>query len=283
VVRVDGSTRVYAVIGHPVAHSLSPLMQNAAFAAAGRNAVYVAFDAPPAEFAGVLDGLRRAGIAGLNVTLPHKEEAARICAALTEEARAAGAANTLRREPDGWHGDATDGAGFAGWVSDLKIAIAGARVLLLGAGGAALSIAPRLARMEAGRICIVSRSGGRAQALVARLRLSGVAGVELSARPLEDAAAAKREGPFDLLVRAVSAESVGDAESVWWVGLRPGAAVLDLNYGERAREVRGRSAREGHRFEDGLGLLLHQGARSYEFWTGEPAPLEAMRGALAET
>jgi shikimate dehydrogenase len=281
VVRVDGSTRVYAVIGHPVEHSLSPRMQNAAFEAAGRNAVYVAFDTAPSEFPRVLDGLHRAGVDGLNVTLPHKEEASRLCIALTDAARAAGAANTLRREAEGWHGDATDGVGFQRWVSELGISIAGTHVLLLGAGGAALSIAPRLARMNAGRICIVSRNSGRAQGLVARLRLSGVAGVELSARPLEDLAAAKREGPFDLLTRAVSAESVGEAEAAWWSMLKPDAAVLDLNYAERAREVRGRCARDGRRFEDGLGLLLHQGARSYEYWTREPAPLEAMRAALA--
>lgn len=279
--QVDGSTRVYAVIGHPVAHSLSPRMQNAAFETAGRNAVYVAFDVPPADLERALEGLHRAGVAGLNVTLPHKEDAARACVSLTEEARAAGAANTLRRETEGWHGDATDGAGFRAWVSDLRIPIAGARVLLLGAGGAAASIAPRLAELEASRICVVSRSGGRAQSLVARLRLGGVAGVGLSARPIDDAAAAKREAPFDLLVRAVSAESVGDAESQWWAALAPEAPVLDLNYGERARDPRGRAARESRRLEDGLGLLLHQGACSYEFWTGQSAPLEAMRAALA--
>jgi len=280
VIRVDGSTRVYAVIGHPVAHSLSPRMQNAAFEAAGRDAVYVAFDVSPADLAAALEGLHRAGVAGLNVTLPHKEAAARSCAALTEEARGAGAANTLLREGEGWRGHATDGQGFKAWVSELGLPIAGARVLLLGAGGAAASIAPVLAALGAGAVCGGCPNGGRAQALVARLRLAGVTGIDLSARPVGDGGAVKRRAPFDLLVRAVSSETPDAAEAAWWGALGAGAPVLDLNYAERAAPTRERAVRSGHRFEDGLGLLLHQGVLSYEFWTGERAPIEAMRRAL---
>jgi shikimate dehydrogenase len=255
-------------------------MQNAAFEAAGRDAVYVAFDVTPEDLAPALDGLRRGGVVGLNVTLPHKEAAARACATLTEAARHAGAANTLRREAGGWHGHATDGEGFRAWVSELAVRVGGARVLLLGAGGAASSIAPELAVLGASRLCVVSRNGGRAQGVVARLRLSGVAGMDLSARPIADSAAAKREAPFDLLVRASSAEKVDAAEAAWWAALAAAAPVLDLNYGDRARATRERAEAGGHPFEDGSGLLLHQGACSYEFWTGERAPIEAMRRAL---
>jgi shikimate dehydrogenase len=280
VIRVAGSTRVFAVIGHPVTHSLSPRMQNAAFEEAGRDAVYVPLEVKPEDLERVLDGLHRAGVEGLNVTLPHKEAAARICVTRTEEARVAGAANTLRRAPDGWHGHATDGAGFRAWVAELGLTIEEARVLLLGSGGAAASIAPELTGLGARRLTVVDRSGGRAQALVARLRLSGVSGVELSARAVEDAGAARREAPFDLLVRAISEEAVTPAEGAWWAALAPSAPTLDLNYGDRARATRERAKRDGRRFEDGLGLLLHQGARSYEFWTAERAPVEAMRRAL---
>lgn len=277
--RVQGSTRVYAVIGHPVAHSLSPPMLNAAFLAAGLDAAYVAFDVTPENLAPALDGLHRAGAAGLNVTLPHKEAAVRACARLTDAARSARVVNTLKREEDGWHGHATDGEGFRTWLSELGVVVRGARVLLLGAGGAAASIAPVLAGLGAGRLCVVSRNGGRAQSLVAGLRLAGAAGVELSARPLGEAVP-EQEPRFDLLIRALSAESVAGPEAAWWAALAPGAPVLDLNYGARADEPRERARRDGRRFEDGLGLLLHQGALSYEFWTGERAPLPAMRAAL---
>lgn len=279
-IRVDGTTELYAVIGHPVAHSRSPAMQNAAFAAAGMNALYVALDVRPEDLSRALDGLHAAGVRGLNATLPHKEAAARACAVLSPEARRAGGSNTLRWEREGWSGHATDGLGFRAWIAERGIALAGARVLLLGAGGAARAIAPVVAGLGAAALCVVSRSGGHAQGIVAELRLAGTSGIALQARPLDEPPAARGVGPFDLLVRAISAEGVGHEEAAWWAGLAPGAPVLDLNYAERADATRSRAAREGRSFADGLGLLLHQGAFSFEFWTGRPAPLHAMRGAL---
>jgi len=280
VIRVDGATGLYAVIGHPVAHSWSPAMQNAAFAAAGLNAVFVALDVLPENLSRALDGLHAARVRGLNITLPHKEPAARACEALTPEARRAGGVNTLRWEPGGWSGHATDGVGFRAWVAERGIAVAGARVLLLGAGGAARALAPVVASLGPATLCVASRSGGRAQGIVAELRLAGVSGIELQARPLEDGPSTRGVGPFDLMVRAISADDVSRGESAWWGALVPAAPVLDLNYAERAAVTRARAAREGRVFEDGLGLLLHQGASSFEFWTGRPAPIPAMRAAL---
>ena len=279
-IRVDGVTELYAVIGHPVAHSRSPAMQNAAFAATGMNAVYVALDVLPEHLSRALDGLHAAGLRGLNVTLPHKEGASRACAALTSEARRAGGANTLRWEPDGWSGHATDGLGFRAWIAERGIALAGARVLLIGAGGAARAIAPVIAAHAPAALCVVSRSGGRAQGLIAELRLAGVSGIAFQARPLDEPPSTRGMGPFDLLVRAISPGGVVREESVWWGALAPGAPVLDLNYAERAEATRARAEREGRSFEDGLGLLLQQGACSFEFWTGRPAPLQAMRAAV---
>lgn len=278
--RVHGATGLYAVIGHPVAHSLSPAMQNAAFAAAGVDAVYVALDVFPESLPPALDGLHAAGVRGLNITVPHKEAAARACAALTPEARRAGGVNTLRWEADGWSGHATDGEGFRAWIEELGIGLSGGRVLLLGAGGAARALAPVIASLGPAGLCVASRSGGRAQGIIAELRLAGVAGPALQARPLDETPRERSIGPFDLMVRALSAESVGRGESAWWGALEPGAPVLDLNYADRAAATRERAAREGRRFEDGLGLLLQQGARSFEFWTGRPAPIGAMRSGL---
>ncbi len=288
--RVDGATRVYAVLGHPAGHSRSPEMQNAAFHAAGLNAVYVALDVPPERLLRALEGLRAAGVAGLNVTLPHKEAAARLCLELTPEARAAGAANTLRPEGEGWLGHATDGIGFRAWVAERGIAVAGRRVLLIGSGGAARCVAPEVQGLGASALTVVSRNAGHAQALVARLRLGegGVAGgagqsesPALAARPLDDVRAARGSERFDLLVRAISAEEVSAAEAAWWDALAPSAPALELNYGPRAAAARETARRTGRPFEDGLGLLLHQGAASFQFWTGRAAPLDAMRSALA--
>src|SRR5262249_46660543 len=137
-------TTVYAVLGHPVEHSLSPPMQNAAFRGTGRDALYVALDVLPERLSDTLRILHAAGVMGLNLTAPLKEAAWPHLAGATEEAERVRAVNTLRWEAGGWMGDATDGAGFGDWMAALRIRVEGARVLLLGAGGAARSIAPWL-------------------------------------------------------------------------------------------------------------------------------------------
>lgn len=283
----DAETRLYAVVGHPVAHSLSPRMQNAAFRAARRNALYVALDVPPTRLAEALAGLHAAGFAGLNVTLPHKEEALRLATSATAGARAAGAANTLRRAEEGWEAEATDGPGVLAWLAALGIPVRGMRAILIGAGGASRSVAAALAESGAAAITIVNRSPARAEGVVEAARAIASAPTRVEAAPWSlpegtsgRATPGAAEERFDLLVRAVSVESVSGEERRWWSALAPSGAVLDLNYGPRARGAREEAARMGLRFEDGLALLVEQGALSYTFWTGTPAPREAMREAL---
>jgi shikimate dehydrogenase len=274
---VDGDTAVYAVLGHPVSHTLSPAIQNAAFRATNRNAVYVALDVEPGRLAEALRGLHAAGVRGVNLTAPHKEAALGLTFERTRESGEALAVNTLRREERGWLGHATDGPGFVNWIDSLGVSPRGARVLVLGAGGAARSIAPALATLAPAAIGVVSRDGERARLTAARFAPSS---------SLEVISASTADGPprggapWDLLIRAVSSESVESAEAAWWGRLSESAVVLDLNYGPRTSETRARAASLGRRFEDGLGLLLHQGALSFEFWTGSPAPLAVMREAL---
>ncbi len=281
--------RRYAVLGHPVRHSLSPPMQSAAFRAAGIDARYDAIDVPPERLEETLTGLHAEGAAGLNLTLPLKEVAWALAFTRTAEAERAGAVNTLRREDRGWAGHATDGLGFAAWIEELGIALEGARVLLLGAGGAARSVAPVLLDARPHALAIASRTAARARALVERLEPAR-GDVALVANGLDsgdDTRGAARasegpdSGPFDLAIRALSAEEVGEGEAHLWRALRPDAPMLDLNYGGRAASVKARCRAEGRRFEDGAGLLLHQGALSFEFWTGRPAPVQVMREALA--
>jgi shikimate dehydrogenase len=277
--RVDGSTRVYAVLGHPVSHSLSPRMHNAAFDAIGMNAIFVALDVAPEGLEPVLRGLHAAGVAGLSVTLPLKEPAWELAVARTETARRAGAVNALAWTEGGYRGHATDGPGFLAWLRELGLELRGRRVILVGAGGAARSLMPELAGAGVGALAVVSRNAARAAAL---------AGVEPAAA-LRPIAAALCEAPpsgpaaWDLLVRAISGpeEALAGGEERWWSALAPDGVILDLNYGPRSATARARAAAMGKRYEDGLGLLLHQGALSFEFWTERPAPLEAMRESLA--
>jgi shikimate dehydrogenase len=273
---VDGETQVYAVLGQPVHHSRSPQIQNAAFRAAGLNAVYVALDVPASRLRQALEGLHAAHVSGLNLTAPHKETAFSLVRERTAEAEEARAVNTLKWEPEGWRGHATDGMGFLQWVAGAGVEVKGRRVLVLGAGGAARAIVPRLLTLHPGSVLVVSRNAGHAQAL-AQLAGNPSRGVPVTSAGM----GAQSPGPgWDILVRAISAEPVSPEEALWWRGNAPGAVVLDLNYGARSAEARAQSKAMGLRYEDGGALLIHQGAASFEFWTGKKAPLDAMREAL---
>lgn len=266
----------FAVLGSPVAHSLSPLLQNAAFVAAGIDARYEAREAPPSELAAILDALHEEGYAGLNLTAPLKEIVWPLLRGATPEAEALRSVNTLKRVERGWEGHATDGPGFAAWAREADFVPRGARVLLLGAGGAARAVAPYLPALGAAAVTVVSRDSARAASVTALgERRNG--GTAWSAMAL---AAAPERGPFDLLVRALSASALAAGESGWWGSLTPDAVVVDLNYGARAEAVGRVAAQAGLRHLDGLGMLLHQGALSFTYWTGRDAPLGAMRRAL---
>ena len=272
--------RQFAILGSPVAHSLSPPMQNAAFAAAGLDAVYRALEVSPDQLEPTLATLHREGYEGLNVTLPHKEAAFRLARTSTAEAHAVAAANTLRRLGEGWQAHATDAPGFLAWVDALRVTVAGAQVLLLGAGGAARSVAWALLSRRVGAIDVASRSPGRARTLITDLDANATHWTRLASSALAEAPSV-REGPrWSLLVRALSPKEVAPEEARWWSGLSPGGIVLDLNYGARADGARALAARMGRRFEDGKEMLLQQGALSFTHWTGLPAPVGAMRAAL---
>lgn len=274
----------YAVFGHPVAHSRSPRIHAAFGAQCGIALDYTAIDAPPESFADAVAAFARDGGRGANVTLPHKPVALALCRDVSERARRAGAVNTLIRAGDAWHGDNTDGIGL---VRDLAqrhgIALEGARVLLLGAGGAAAGVAPALLDAGVARLSISNRSVERAQALAHRLGIDDGeprvhlcdwnALVEAAARrPQAPRGTAARAGapPFDLVINSTAAARTSDP--VAWPlpvdAVAPWTAV-DLGYGGAARPfldaARGAGAA---RCIDGLGMLVEQAAESFLRWHG---------------
>lgn len=252
-------------------------MQRAAFAAAGVTAVYEAREVTAEELGPALRALHIEGFAGLNVTAPHKEAVWPLLARATPEAELLRSVNTLKRLDAGWEGHATDGLGFAAWAREMKFPFAGARVILLGSGGAAHAVAPYLASLGAAAVTVAARDASRAASVTARgERRNG--GTAWSASSLDSVA--DGDG-FDLLVRALSTTGLADGEVAWWRRLAAGAPVIDLNYGSRAAEIRHAAKAAGHPFEDGMGMLLHQGALSFTYWTERAAPLEEMRRALA--
>lgn len=265
--------RRLVLLGHPVAHSLSPAMQNAALAAANILLVYEALDVLPENLATTLDSLASAGAAG-NVTVPHKELVRKLLTHVTPVADRIGAVNTFGTLDDGTlEGDNTDAAGFTALVlSALGKIPAGARVAIIGAGGAAAAALAAIEEWEDAEAMVYARNLRRAEILASRF--PGVAGVET----LTDTTRLEST----IVVNATPVGLNDDAFPVPLESLRPDAAVVDLVYRRnetawvRAALASGRIAR------DGLPMLLEQGALAFQRWFGIEPDREAMWRALKE-
>jgi shikimate dehydrogenase len=276
---ISGRTALYAVIGHPVAHSRSPAMQNAAFAALGMDAAYVALTVAPERLAEAVAGAHALGFQGLNVTVPHKQEALALCATVDATAGDVGAVNTLRRAAGGWEGFNTDAPACLALLEAAGLA-RGAHAVLAGAGGAARAAAWALVRAGA-----ALRVAARRPEAARELALA----FGPATRP--GAAIPQAVAWADLAAEAAAADVVVNATSV---GLHPrareesplssveprkGQIVVDFVYGDTDLARRARAA--GARLVTGEQLLVRQGALAFTLWTGRPAPEAVMAAAVA--
>jgi len=277
-----------AVLGHPIGHSISPPMQNAALAELARTDSrfntwrYFRFDVPPAELASALDLLGAHGFHGVNLTVPHKVLAVGRAAAIEPGARAAGAVNTLRREAAGWHGFNTDGYGLAAAVrEELGRDLAGAHVILLGAGGAARGAAVECLRAGCASLTIANRTPESLARLIAELAPVG------AGRALRGFAPGHppRDLPAGALV--INATSAGlnasDLAPIDLAALPDVAALYDMVYSTPRTALVAQAQALGVPAASGLGMLVHQGAKALEIWSGVPAARTAptMRAAAA--
>jgi shikimate dehydrogenase len=253
----------YAVFGHPVLHSLSPRIHALFARQTGHALSYEAIDVAPEDFERVLAEFAAKGGRGANITLPHKQAAAALCARLTERATRAGAVNTLTRVGGEWHGDNTDGAGL---VRDLTerhaLDLRGRRTLLLGAGGAAHGVAPALLDAGIGELFIVNRDSARADALVDTLGQPG----RVHSRYWQDLASL---GVFEFIINATAAGRDGGALALPMGIATPRSLAVDLSYGDAAIPFLAwaRGARCAQAI-DGLGMLVEQAADAFEDWHG---------------
>ena len=275
-------TQLYGVIGHPVQHSLSPAMHNAAFAALRWPGIYLAWDILPSAVGNWIAVAHALGVQGFNVTVPHKEHVAHVLGgtALSPEARLVGAVNTVVQQRGGWVGHNTDAHGFLEALrQDVQWRPRGRRVVLLGAGGAARAVAVALVRGGA-RVTIANRTASRARAL-ARWISRRVPRASLHTVSWRAAAIGASLAEADLLVNATSLGlRAGDRLPVAAADLRRHLVVYDLVYGRRPTWIVVQAQRRGLVASDGLGMLLYQGARAFELWTGRKAPVDMMRRAL---
>jgi shikimate dehydrogenase len=293
--RIGGATRFCAVYGHPVKHSASPAMHNPALEALGLDWRYLAFDVHPEKLGEALRGAQAMNFIGLNLTVPHKLLAVDLVDELDESARAWGAVNTVlfeARAADGsWkplrdcpeptelrsRGFNTDADAIGRSIEeDLQQPVRGASVLLLGAGGAGRTAALKLASDGVGELWLVNRTMSKAEEIAAEIarRWSGVR-VRTGYPP----------GRIDLAVNATSLGlRAGDPlpfDSAQFP-LNRARAAYDMIYRPAETEFLRAAAAAGCRTANGLGMLLYQGARALEIWTGATAPVELMRAALRE-
>jgi shikimate dehydrogenase len=272
---ISGRTTTFAVIGWPVDHSLSPPMQNAAFAAAGFDGAYVALPVDPDGLADAVRGARALGFGGLNVTVPHKEAVVPLCVQLDDVAAQVGAVNVLARHAQGWAGFNTDAPAVRALLTDAGIGPR-SRALVLGAGGAARAAVWALAAMGANVRVAARRDGAALELADGMVRSMGLP--EGAIRAVDWEAVAPESIQADAIVNATTvglASHAGELPALAW---RTGQVALDYVYGET---LFSRSARaNGARLVTGEQVLVRQGALAFRIWLGRAANEDAMARAI---
>ena len=291
---INAATRLCAVYGSPIAHSASPAMHNAAFAALGLDWRYLAFEVDPKNLRAAIAGAKAMNFAGLNLTVPHKLLAMEMVDDLDDSAKTWGAVNTVwfGIPPSGSHatgGETPDKICAVGFNTDadaitqslredLQIILPGAKVLLLGAGGAGRTAALKLASENIAELFLVNRTQSKAEAIATEIK-KHFPSLKI---------AAGYPGPktnVDLLLNATSlglkSQDAPPLDEKQF-SLKQARAVYDMIYRPAETKLLAAAKAAGCRTANGLGMLLHQGARAFEIWTGKTAPRDVMRRALEQ-
>jgi shikimate dehydrogenase len=276
---VSGKTAVYGVIGDPIVHTLSPAMQNAAFEAAGLDAAFLAFHVPTGGAESAVRGMRSLGIRGLNVTMPHKDAVLPFLDEADETAQVLGSANTIFNESGRLRGFNTDGAGAHRALEESGVVLAGKKLVLIGAGGAAKAVAYTLAR-EVSELVILNRTASKTEALAQIINEKFRKKVTLASLSPEDIQKSLRDAAILVNATAVGMRPHQKESLVKRAWLRPGLTVMDIVYDPVETQLAKDAKAAGAQVISGLEMLLHQGAASFEIWTGRTAPVAVMRQAL---
>jgi shikimate dehydrogenase len=276
---ITGHTRVFALLGHPVRHSLSPAMHTALFREHAVDAVYVAFDVPPTRAGNLASAVRTLGLAGANLTVPFKAQILAELDHMTAAAREAWAANVVIQHDGFLTGYNTDGEGFVrAWEHDFGACPTG-HVVVLGAGGAARAIIASLADRGTSRFTLLNRSPGRRESVAAHLRVE-LPGLAIDTGPLDAPSFAAVCGDADAVVNC-TAGPAAPLVSTFDITRLPAAAVWsDINYWMEAAPCVEACRHAGLRVQTGLDMLFQQGALSFELFTGLPVDPQAIATLL---
>jgi shikimate dehydrogenase len=278
---LSGHTQPFAVLGHPIGHTLSPVMHNVALQALEMDAIYLAFDVAPERLMSTLPAMADMGFRGVNLTVPLKEVAFNGISDLADTASLLGAVNTVEFGPDGLRGHNTDGVGFLRAVDEaFGCDVAGKSVMLLGCGGAGRAVALTCARQGAGRLILTDLDAERVARLSEELKTVNASLDILSVEASAEAwARSAREA--ELLVQATPVGMKPEDEPLLGKeAFEAGQMLLDLVYMYPETGLMTVAREAGAKVANGLGMLLHQGVRSFEIWTGKTPPVERMREAL---
>jgi len=281
--RITATTGVLCVIGHPIAHSFSPQMHNAAIAALGLDLCYVAFDVAPEAVGDAIEGMRALGIRGMNVTVPHKQAVIPHLDELSDEARAVGAVNTIANRQGHLVGYNTDVYGVLTSLRETAgLSILPRAVVVLGASGAARGIVYALATAPGvERVVVLNRTESKARELATDM--AAATGREVRGGPLAREAAQAALADAGLLVNATSVgmyPNVHQSPLPDGVKLPPDLVVYDAVFNPRLTRLMQQARAAGCRAVGGIEMLVYQGARSFEIWTGITPPVDVMKRAV---
>ncbi len=279
---LDGKTRFLGLLGNPVKHTASPVMQNAAFEAMGLNCVYLAFEVSPNDLDAAVAGLRALHCMGANVTIPYKQEVIPLLDGISGEARLIGAVNTIKVENKRLVGHNTDGKGFVQALrEEARIELSGKKMVLVGAGGAGRAVGVQSGLEGLSEIAILDEQDSRAEKLAAHITAKiptcKATGIVSGHR---DAIAAQL-ADADIVVDATPlGMHPSDPMSLDPALLSKRSVVVDLVYNPAETKLLKAAKKRGCKVYNGMGMLLYQGVLAFELWTGRRAPVPLMRKAL---
>lgn len=268
-------TKTYAVIGDPIDHSLSPALHNPAFAFLRLDCTYIAYRIPKGELDDGIKDLKKIGIAGFNVTIPHKIDMMRLLDEADDECKTVGATNTVVNTDGYLKGYNTDVDGFLDPIRKRKIDCKGCNVLLIGAGGAARAVIAGFAKEKIGKITITNRTREKAEELVKFAKQLG-----LESEYLDLTSAGDKAGDFRFIVNATSVGLKGIGCPISTKNITKDSIVYDIVYMPVETPLIQQSKEKRATIIYGWEMLLAQAMKSFEIWTGKPAPYEAMKLTL---
>ena len=277
---ITSKTKALGIFGHPISHTLSPVMHNAVIKALGLDMAYLPFEVKPSNLKEAINGIKSLGIIGVNITIPHKESVIRFLDDISEEARLVGAVNTIVNKDRKLVGYNTDGSGYmASLKEELGFNPKSKRIIIIGAGGAARGILAALATQKPKSITVANRTLSRAVSLIKTFK-GKFRDTRFEAIDLDNNMLKMSFNSVDLLINTTSVGmKQGKTLKIPLETLPKIAIVSDIIYNPLETLLLKKAKKIGLTTHGGLGMLVHQGARSFKLWTGMDAPMNVMRKA----